>query len=83
MSVYGLIKATSRIQRNDTISDLCIVNKWRLDKGLETISPKSQSVKQLENAVALSINGLDVSDLPKLTRGVSFYVSILPEILKN
>lgn len=80
MSNYSLIKETSRIQRTDTIADLLIVNKWRDSKKLKTISPKSQSLRHLENAVALSIKDLDTSDLPKLVRGLSFYIGILTEL---
>lgn len=83
MSAYGLIKANSLIRRNDSMRDLQIVNKWRLSKGLEPISPKGPSVRKLENAVALSIEGLDISDLPKLIRSAEFYISILPEIKSN
>lgn len=80
MSSYGLRKKTSRIQRADTITDLRTVNSWRYAKGLPTISPRAQSVRKLENAVALSIKDQDLADLPKLVRGTSFYQSIINEI---
>lgn len=80
MSYYGLIKATSKAQRVDTIEDLHRVNKWRSTKGLPLISPKGPSIRRLENAVALMLDGVDLSDLPKLVRNKSFYISILPEI---
>jgi len=81
MGYYGLIKETSRIKRNDTIEDLHRVTQWRYSKGLSYISPKSQSVRSLENAVALSLKDIDLNNLPELIRGKSFYISILPEIL--
>ena len=80
MSTYGLIKATSRIMRSDTITDFGIVNKWRLGRGLKAVAPISPSVRQLENAVAMAIENLDISDLPKLVRSAEFYISILIEI---
>jgi hypothetical protein len=80
MSTYGLIKANSLIRRSDTIFDWKIVNDWRLSKGLLPAVPKGQSVRKLENSVALAIEGLDIFDLPKLTRSAEFYISILPEI---
>ena len=80
MSTYGLIKATSRVMRNDTIEDLRVVNNWRYYNGLNTISPTKPSVRQLENAVAMAIEKIDTDKLPPLVRGVDFYISILPEI---
>lgn len=83
MSAYGLIKATSRIMRTDTMNDLFVVNNWRLSKGISPVVVGGPSVRKLENAVALAIEGLDISDLPKLVRDSSFYLSILPEIKAN
>lgn len=80
MSTYGLIKATSKIQRSDTIHDLFLLNKWRIEKGLTAISPKGQSVRKLENAVAEGLKNVDYSDCPKLIRGIYFYVSIQKEL---
>lgn len=80
MSSYNLRKATSRIQREDSITDLHIVTKWRLSKGLSPVTPGRPSVRAIENAVALSIKELDTTDLPKLVRGISFYEGCLKEI---
>jgi hypothetical protein len=80
MSSYGLIKATSRAMRVDSIADLHIVNQWRYGKGLEAVVPRKPSVRQIENAVALGIENLDITDLPKLVRSAEFYLSIIPEI---
>jgi len=80
MSTYGLIKATSRVMRNDTIEDLRVINKWRYLSGLSTVIPIKPSVRQLENAVAMAIEEIDTEKLPPLVRGVDFYISILPEI---
>lgn len=80
MSAYNLIKATSLAKRVDTIADLHTVTQWRKSKGMEFISPKGPSIRRLENAVALMLKDLDCSDCPKLVRGLSFYISILPEI---
>ena len=82
MSMYGLIKASSRVKRAETINDLWIINRFRSVKGLPLISPKGQSIRKLENAVALMCD-CDTSDLPKLLRGVSFYKSILDEAKKE
>lgn len=82
MSKFGLIKATHGIQRSDTNADYFIVTKFRRKKKLDRILPKNQSLRELENAVALSIKGLDTSFLPKLVRGLSFYQSIINEITK-
>ena len=81
MSQYGLIKATSRIQRADSIADLLRVNTWRRSKGLKACSPSKPSVRQIENCIALAIEGLNLSnDFPPLVRGLNFYLSILAEI---
>ncbi len=80
MSAHNLIKATSKIMRRDTIRDWQIVTDWRESKHLPYVEPKKQTVAAIENAVALSIENLDLRDLPKLTRGKEFYISILPEI---
>ena len=80
MSAYGLIKIDSRIRRTDTINDLFVVNRWRITKGLNPVSSSGQSVRKLENTVALGVENQDTTDLPKLVRDVTFYVSILPEI---
>lgn len=80
MSAYGLIKATSRAMRSDTITDLYRVNHWRRSKGLEAVTPGGPSLRKLENCVALALEGLDISDLEKLERSAEFYISILPEI---
>jgi hypothetical protein len=80
MSIYGLIKATSLIMRNDTIEDLKVINSWRYLSGLIPIIPIRQSVRQLENAVAMAIENIDTDKLPPLLRGIDFYISILPEI---
>lgn len=89
MSTYGLIKETSRIQRADTITDLVRLNSWLSKKGTNPILSYGQSVRALENTVALGLDrnydlGLDrisdLDDIPKLVRGKSFYKSILPEI---
>jgi len=80
MTTYGLIKATSRIMRNDTIEDLRIVNNWRYLSGLSSVSPIKPSVRQLENAVAMAVEEIDTEKLPPLVRGIDFYISILPEI---
>jgi len=80
MSTYGLIKATSRIMRNDTIEDLRVVNNWRYLSGLSPVVPTKPSVRQLENAVAMAIEKIDTDKLPPLVRGIDFYISILPEI---
>jgi hypothetical protein len=80
MSTYGLIKATSRIMRADTIEDLRVVNNWRYLNNLKPATPISPSVRQLENAVALAIESIDTDKLPPLLRSVEFYISLLPEI---
>lgn len=74
--MYGLIKATSKIQRTDTVADLARVNNWRAMKGLPTITPRGPSVRKLEDAVALGIKDVDHSDCPDLVRGKTFYLSI-------
>lgn len=78
--MYGLIKVTSRIMRNDTIIDLRTVNNWRASKGLGAVSPGGPSLRKLENAVALGLKDIDCSDCPKLERGKEFYISIQKEI---
>lgn len=80
MSTYGLIKATSRIMRNDTTEDLRLVNNCRFMSNITTVSPIKPSVRQLENAVALAIEKMDHKTIPPLIRGIEFYISILPEI---
>lgn len=80
MSGYGLRKIENKIFRMDSITDLSKVNNWRYYKGLTPVVPKSQSVRQIENAVALGIEGLDITDLPKLVRSAEFYLSIIKEI---
>lgn len=80
MSSYGLIKATSRAMRSDTITDLTRINHWFLQKGLAAILCYGQSVRALENSVALGLEKIDKAGLPKLERGEEFYMSILPEI---
>lgn len=78
--MYGLIKATSRAQRVDTIHDLHVVNKYLKSIGFKQVTPYAPSVRALENSVALAVEGIDVLRLPPLQRGVSFYQSIIPEI---
>lgn len=80
MSAYNLRKATSRIQREDSIADLFTVNQWRRKNGLNPVTPNGPSLRRLENAVALGIKDLDITTMPELVRGKSFYISILPEI---
>jgi len=80
MSQYGLIKATSRIMREDTIHDLYVINKWRLSNGRMPFTSPKPSVRQLENTAVLAIANLELSDLPKLWRSIEFYISILKEI---
>jgi hypothetical protein len=80
MSTYGLIKETSRIMRVDTIEDLTRINNWLYQKGLPAILCYGQSVRALENSVALGLEKLNKMGLPKLLRSEEFYVSILPEI---
>lgn len=80
MSSYGLIKATSRAMRVDTITDLRRINEWLWQKGQPAILCYGPSVRALENSVALGLEKLDTTGLPKLERGESFYRSILPEI---
>lgn len=80
MSSYNLRKATNAKQRDDSMRDLRIITAWRLERQLKYISPKTQSLKSIENAVAMSINGIVAKDLPDLVRGISFYQSILSEI---
>jgi len=80
MSIYGLIKATSRAMRSDTITDLTRINHWLYEKGMKEISSYGQSVRALENSVALGIENVDKDGIPKLERGKEFYESILPEI---
>lgn len=80
MSMYGLIKASSKAQRVDTIHDLHIINKFRYAKGLNGISPYGQSVRAIENSVSLALWQMDTLDLPTLIRSKSFYLSLLSEI---
>lgn len=80
MSSYGLIKATSLAMRLDTICDLTRINNWLGQKGCPTISCYGQSVRALENSVALGLENINKSGLPKLERGEEFYTSILSEI---
>lgn len=81
MSTYGLKKIQSKIFRADTVHDLALVNKWRTDHKMNAVSPIKPSVRQLENCVALGLEGLELDhDFPALLRGSSFYLSILPEI---
>ena len=80
MSSYGLIKATSLAMRSDTIADLGRINYWLIQKGLPVILCYGQSVRALENSVALGLEKIDTMELPKLERSESFYKSILPEI---
>jgi hypothetical protein len=67
----------------DTIHDLHILNNFRLQKGLNGISPIRPSVRQLENCVALGIEQMDLTDMPKFTRSESFYRSIICEITEK
>lgn len=80
MGSYGLIKATSRAMRADTISDLQKINAWLVKKGLRAISCYGPSVRALENSVAMGLEPLDTAGMPELVRSESFYRSILPEI---
>lgn len=80
MSTYGLIKATSRAMRVDSIHDLDIVNKFRKSKGLNAISPYAPSVRALENSIALGLEKIDITGLPKLLRSHRFYLGCIPEI---
>lgn len=66
--------------RSDTITDLNRINNWLYNKGLPAISSYGQSVRALENSIALGIEALGVNELPKLERGAVFYKSILTEI---
>lgn len=84
MSTYGLIKATSMIQRADTITDLTNLNNWLYWKGMNPILSYGRSVRALENTVALGLEKIgEINDLPKLVRGESFYRSCLSEITFN
>lgn len=84
MSAYGLIKATSLAMRLDTITDLTRINNWLSEKGIKPILSYGQSVRALENSVALGIEQItDKTDFPKLVRDISFYISILPEIKES
>jgi hypothetical protein len=79
--MYGLIKATSRVQRGDTITDLTRINIWLTNKGEKAILCYGQSVRALENSVALGLQKIkDRTGLTKLVRSESFYDSIIPEI---
>ena len=82
MSAYGLIKATSRAMRSDTITDLTRINHWLWKHSFPAILSYGQSVRALENSVALGLDKPlpDMSDFPKLERGIDFYKSIVPEI---
>lgn len=80
MSSYGLIKATSRAMRSDTITDLRRVNEWLWQKGQPAILCYGPSVRALENSVALGLERIDSSGMPKLVRSEEFYKSILTEI---
>lgn len=81
MSMYSLIKASSRAQRTDTITDLTRINGWLFGKALPAILSYGQSVRALENSIALGLEKIsDRTGLPKLERGEEFYTSILPEI---
>jgi hypothetical protein len=81
MSMYGLIKATSGIQRADTITDLSSLNIWLYWKGKKPILSYGQSVRALENSVALGLERIDeIDDLPKMVRGRDFYLGCVSEI---
>lgn len=81
MSSYGLIKATSRAMRADSITDLSRINSWLYWKNEPAILVYGQSVRALENSVALGLQKIkDRAGLPKLERGIEFYDSIVPEI---
>lgn len=80
MSIYGLIKITSKIQRADTIADLNTINSWLYANSKPAIVAYGPSVRALENSVALGIEKNFTQSMPKLVRGVSFYQSIIPEI---
>ena len=79
MSMYGLIKLTSLAMRTDTIADLSAINKLRVEIGLSPVVPLGQSVRKLENCVALAICCISIK-LPKLIRGEDFYRSLMDEI---
>jgi hypothetical protein len=80
MSYKGLKKITHYAMVLDSTLDLDRITKWRESKGMNPIVPKTQSLRQIENAVALSVKDLDTSDAPILERGVNFYISIIPEL---
>ena len=81
MSMYGLIKEKSRIQRADTITDLTNLNNWLYWKGMTPILSYGQSVRALENTIALGLERIgEIDDLPKMVRGESFYRSCVHEI---
>ncbi len=84
MSLYGLIKATSKAMRSDTIIDLSRVNYFLSQIGITAIVPYGPSVRALENSVALGLSYIkDRNSLPKLERSVDFYDSIIPEIKQH
>lgn len=84
MSAYGLIKATSRAMRADTITDLSRINNWLFSNKKSTIVVYGQSLRSLENSLALGLERIkDKIDLPKLERGLEFYESIISEIKKS
>lgn len=81
MSYNGLKKITHYAMLVDSNTDLKRITDWRESKGINPIIPKSSKLREVENAVALSLKDLDTSDAPFLERGIEFYVSILPEIV--
>ena len=88
MSAYGLIKATSLAMRSDTITDLCRINNFLSSINRPTIISYGQSVRALENSVAIGLenaitSGLTIGDIPKLERDLSFYRSIISDITEK
>ncbi len=83
MGLYGLKKAESKIFRSDTTTDLYRVNQWLLSQNLQSIVVYAQSVRAIENSVALGLEKLDTTEMPELLRGESFYKSIIIEITEK
>jgi hypothetical protein len=65
----------------DTITDLGRINNWLYKKEQPPILSYGQSLRALENTVALGLEKIkDRTGLPKLERGESFYDSIIVKI---
>lgn len=69
--------------RSDTMTDLFRINSWLTGNGSRAILCYGQSVKALENSVALGLEKIDTAGLPKLERSEEFYKSILIEITEK